>query len=79
MAGRIPPPPELTSQFWTYYRWAWPFTLVSLVGLAAVAGAAFAGWIGVHWAWAVLIAGTVPHMVLLDHWAPAQLRAERAQ
>ena len=31
---------SLTSQFWTYYRWAWPFTLVSLVGLAAVAGAA---------------------------------------
>ena len=69
---------SLTSQFWTYYRWAWPFTLVSLVGLAAVAGAAFAGWIGLHWAWAILIAGSVPHMVLLDHWAPAQLRAERS-
>ena len=69
---------SLTSQFWTYYRWAWPFTLASLVGLAAVAGAALAGWIGLHWAWAVLIAGSVPHMVLLDHWAPAQLRAIRA-
>ena len=31
-----------------------------------------------QWAWAVLLAGTVPHMILLDHWAPAQLRAVKA-
>jgi hypothetical protein len=34
--------------------------------------------VDVRWAWAVLLAGTVPHMILLDHWAPAQLRAVKA-
>ena len=68
---------ELTKAFWSYYAWSWPFTIVALAGLAAVAWAVTAGWIGMQWGWAVLLAGTVPHMILLDHWAPAQLRAAR--
>lgn len=66
---------RVTKKFWKYYVLAVPFTLVALAGCLAVGGAAYAGWIDVRWAWAVLLAGTVPHMVLLDHWAPAQLRA----
>lgn len=69
---------NVTKAFWTYYTLAAPFTLAALAGLLLIVWAAYSGWIDVRWAWAVLLAGTVPHMVLLDHWAPAQLRAVRA-
>ena len=69
---------NVTKAFWNYYMLAIPFTLAALLGLLAIAWAAYAGWVDVRWAWALLLAGTVPHMVLLDHWAPAQLRAVRA-
>lgn len=68
---------NVTKAFWNYYVLAIPFTLTALAGLLAIGGAAYAGWVDVRWAWAVLLAGTVPHMILLDHWAPAQLRAVR--
>jgi Brp/Blh family beta-carotene 15,15'-monooxygenase len=66
---------KVAKTFWTYYMLAVPFTLVALGGCLAVGWAVYAEWIDARWAWAVLLAGTVPHMVLLDHWAPAQLRA----
>ena len=69
---------NVTKAFWNYYVLAIPFTLTALAGLLAIGGAAYAGWVDVRWAWAVLLAGTVPHMILLDHWAPAQLRAVRS-
>ena len=69
---------NVTKAFWTYYTLAAPFTLTALAGLVLIGWAAYSGWIDVRWAWAVLLAGSVPHMVLLDHWAPAQLRAIRA-
>lgn len=69
---------QVTRAFWTYYTLAIPFTLVALGGCLAVGWAAYSGWIDVKWAWAVWIGGTVPHMILLDHWAPAQLRAASA-
>ena len=65
----------MTKAFWTYYILAIPFTLAALAGLLVVGWAAYEGWIDVRWAWALLLAGTVPHMILLDHWAPAKLRA----
>ena len=68
---------QLTKAFWTYYTWAIPFTLTALAGLAFVGVAVYQGWMDARWGWAVLLAGTVPHMVLLDHWAPAKLRAVR--
>ena len=55
-----------------------PYTLTALAGLLLIGWAAYIGWIDVRWAWAVLLAGSVPHMILLDHWAPAQLRAVKA-
>ena len=69
---------NVTKAFWTYYTLAAPFTLTALAGLVLIGWAAYSGWIDVRWAWAVLLAGSVPHMILLDHWAPAQLRAIRA-
>ena len=69
---------NVTKAFWNYYVLAIPFTLTALAGLLAIGGAAYAGWVDVRWAWAVLLAGTVPHMILLDHWAPAQLRTVRS-
>ena len=69
---------NVTKAFWTYYTLAVPFTLTALAGLVLVGWAAYSGWIDVRWAWAILLAGSVPHMILLDHWAPAQLRAIRA-
>ena len=69
---------NVTKAFWNYYVLAIPFTLTALAGLLAIGAAAYAGWVDVRWAWAVLLAGTVPHMILLDHWAPAQLRAVRS-
>lgn len=69
---------NVTKAFWTYYTLAVPFTLTALAGLVLIGWAAYSGWIDVRWAWAVLLAGSVPHMILLDHWAPAQLRAIRA-
>ena len=69
---------NVTKAFWNYYVLAIPFTLTALAGLLAIGCAAYAGWVDVRWAWAVLLAGTVPHMILLDHWAPAQLRAVRS-
>lgn len=69
---------ELTKAFWSYYAWSWPFSLVALAGLGVIGWSVMAGWIEPVWAWALLLAGTVPHMILLDHWAPAQLRAVRA-
>ena len=68
----------IRDSFWTYYTLAVPFTLTALAGLLLIGWAAYTGWIDVRWAWAVLLAGSVPHMVLLDHWAPAQLRAVKA-
>lgn len=64
---------DLTSEFPTYYKWSLPFTAAFLAGLLAVLGAVGMGWLNASWAWAVLIAGSVPHMVLLDHWAPVKL------
>jgi beta-carotene 15,15'-dioxygenase len=64
---------DLTSEFATYYKWSLPFTAAFLAGLLAVLGAVGMGWLNASWAWAVLIAGSVPHMVLLDHWAPVKL------
>jgi Brp/Blh family beta-carotene 15,15'-monooxygenase len=69
---------NVTKAFWNYYVLAIPFTLTALAGLLTIGGAAYTGWVDVRWAWAVLLAGTVPHMILLDHWAPAQLRAVRS-
>ena len=69
---------NVTKTFWTYYTLAVPFTLTALAGLLLIGWAAYTGWIDVRWAWAVLLAGSVPHMILLDHWAPAQLRAVKA-
>ncbi len=69
---------NVTKAFWTYYTLAVPFTLTALAGLVLVGWAAYSGWNEVRWAWAILLAGSVPHMILLDHWAPAQLRAIRA-
>ena len=69
---------NVTKAFWTYYTLAVPFTLTALAGLVLIGWAAYSGGIDVRWAWAVLLAGSVPHMILLDHWAPAQLRAIRA-
>ena len=69
---------QVTKAFWTYYKLAIPFTAVALAGLLTLGLMAFAGWIDVAWAWAGLLAGTVPHMILLDHWAPAQLRTASA-
>ena len=69
---------NVTKAFWNYNVLAIPFTFTALAGLLANGGAAYAGWVDVRWAWAVLLAGTVPHMILLDHWAPAQLRAVRS-
>ena len=69
---------NVTKAFWTYYTLAVPFTLTALAGLVLIGWAAYSGWIDVRWAWAILLAGSVPHMILLDHWAPAQLRAIRA-
>ncbi|MEC7693748.1 MAG: beta-carotene 15,15'-dioxygenase, Brp/Blh family [Bacteroidota bacterium] len=69
---------NVTKAFWTYYSLAVPFTLTALAGLLLIGWAAYTGWIDVRWAWAVLLAGSVPHMILLDHWAPAQLRAVKA-
>lgn len=69
---------KVTKAFWTYYTLAVPFTLTALAGLLLIGWAAYTGWIDVRWAWAVLLAGSVPHMILLDHWAPAQLRAVKA-
>lgn len=66
---------NVTKAFWTYYILAIPFTLAALAGLLVVGWAAYEGWIDLRWAWALLLAGTVPHMILLDHWAPAKLRA----
>ena len=64
---------DLTSEFATYYKWSLPFTAAFLAGLLAILGAVGMGWLNASWAWAALIAGSVPHMVLLDHWAPAKL------
>ena len=69
---------NVTKAFWTYYTLAVPFTLTALAGLLLIGWAAYTGWIDVRWAWAVLLAGSVPHMILLDHWAPAQLRTVKA-
>ena len=69
---------NVTKAFWNYYLLAVPFTLTAIAGLLAIGWAAHLGWVDVKWAWAVLLAGTVPHMILLDHWAPAQLRAVKA-
>jgi len=69
---------NVTKAFWTYYTLAVPFTLTALAGLVLIGWAAYSGWIDVRWAWAILLAGSVPHMILPDHWAPAQLRAIRA-
>ena len=69
---------NVTKAFWNYYLLAVPFTLTAIGGLLAIGWATYSGWIDVKWAWAVLLAGTVPHMILLDHWAPAQLRAVKA-
>ena len=69
---------NVTKAFWNYYLLAVPFTLTAIAGLLAIGWAAYSGWVDVKWAWAVLLAGTVPHMILLDHWAPAQLRAVKA-
>lgn len=64
---------DLTSEFVTYYKWSLPFTAAFLAGLLGILGAVGMGWVNASWAWAALIAGSVPHMVLLDHWAPAKL------
>lgn len=64
---------DLTSEFATYYKWSLPFTAAFLAGLLGILGAVGMGWLSDSWAWAALIAGSVPHMVLLDHWAPARL------
>lgn len=64
---------DMTSEFATYYKWSLPFTAAFLAGLLAILGAVGMGWLNASWAWAALIAGSVPHMVLLDHWAPVKL------
>ena len=74
MARRILHHQNVTKAFWNYYVLAIPFTLTALAGLLAIGGAAYAGWVDVRWAWAVLLAGTVPHMILLDHWAGTAAR-----
>lgn len=69
---------KITKAFWAYYILAVPFTLVALGACLALGWGAYYEWIEMKWAWAILLAGTVPHMVLLDHWAPAQLRTASA-
>jgi Brp/Blh family beta-carotene 15,15'-monooxygenase len=66
---------RLTRLFWTYYSWSIPFTLTTLAGLGLISLALFSGVMSLQVTWALIIAATVPHMVLLDHWAPAKLRS----
>ena len=67
---------RVTKNFLSYYVLAMPFSMIAIAGLFTVAWASVEGLLPWKMAWGILLAGTVPHMILLDHWAPIQSRSD---
>ena len=58
---------RVTKNFLSYYVLAMPFSMIAFAGLFTVAWASVEGLLPWKVAWGILLAGTVPHMILLDH------------
>jgi len=61
---------QVASKFGEYYLQGLPYSIAFMLGLAMLALLALNGLVPPSLALSVLLAGTVPHVVLLDWWVP---------
>lgn len=67
---------QVTTHFGDYYREAIPLSIVSTLGLIGVGNLVVQGVLPPALAVSLLLAGTVPHVLLLDWWVPAMLKGQ---